>query len=436
MAQYTRVTVLADQRNVELLLPDTVPVGELIPTILQHTHTDHQAQPRQLTLTPVGGATLSAQTTLRDANISDGASLTLNRRAEIIHSPVVYDLADSAAELSSFTQPFWKFAKSRLLDITLLTLLLPSLISVLTGPLAPETSLQIAAVTSAGLLLVMAILGQRILRTDLEFALPSAVLLGWALHESDLSIEATWLMFCGWLVALLAAVTISYRQWLAFIITISTGVLLAGLWLSVDVLAPSGAAVGLILGTLGVLLLGLVPRVALMLSGLSRLDDNLAGGERPTRLSVKDAVANAHTGMVGMIFLLSLSTLSAVYLMLDQRDNGWAVGLAFVILLLTGLRSRSMPLVLEKTALLATMLIGIMLWTLNLDHVLPGWFVPVLIAVAIIAVIAHRLTTVQTHVAAWLRIAARRLEMLLTIALFPLLLGAFGLYEQLASTFS
>ena len=132
---YRRITVLAADRNVEMLLPSGVSVGELIPQILNHTHTGVKAAPQELTLTPVGGGSLALHETLADAQITDGSLIRLDRRDEIVRSPVVYDLADTSAELTADQASTVRFTKGRLLSTVLVPvsythLTLPTIYSV------------------------------------------------------------------------------------------------------------------------------------------------------------------------------------------------------------------------------------------------------------------------------------------------------------------
>src|SRR5690606_19866639 len=63
--------------------------------------------------------------------------------------------------------------------------------------------------------------------------------------------------------------------------------------------AEQQARVGAVVGVVSVVVLGVLPRLALMASGLSGLDDRRAGGVSVSRHQVSVAPSAAHRGQIG-----------------------------------------------------------------------------------------------------------------------------------------
>ncbi len=72
---------------------------------------------------------------------------------------------------------------------------------------------------------------------------------------------------------------------------------LAAVWEAVAALEPDPARLGAVMAVFSVVLLGVLPRLALMSSGLTALDDSRSGGVSVSRHDVADALAATHRGL-------------------------------------------------------------------------------------------------------------------------------------------
>ncbi|RMX21495.1 hypothetical protein DYI20_11520 [Auritidibacter ignavus] len=435
MSKYLRLTVLSDQRNVELMLPESVPVGELMPEVLKLTHPQSPPNPRELTLTPVGGRSLSTSQTLSDASIIDGAQIRLDRRDHAIHAPIVYDLADTTGQLTSDSAATWTIRRGRLTTIALLTMLLTVLVTGLQGQLEPDLARNIGLGISAGLLALMAGLGQELVKCDLELVIPSALIFALTQWNYRDGITSAWFESCLWFGLLVLCLAVTHRAMHTIVIAVTSMVFFGLLWWAGITWIDDLGYRGMSLATATVIIIGILPRFALILSGLTSIDDHLAAGERPQRVRISRAVSQAHEGLSTAVLVCCLSFVTGLYLLRELRDNGWAIGLGLVLLALIGLRARTMPQVIERTAMIATLLLGLVYYAWLFRNDVPGWLTMVLLIATIVIVVAVRLLQLPPHIAAWLRIAARRAEMLLAITIFPLLIGTFGIYGQLVNVF-
>lgn len=432
---YRRITVLAADRNVEMLLPSGVSVGELIPQILKHTHTGVKAAPQELTLTPVGGGSLALHETLADAQITDGSLIRLDRRDEIVRSPVVYDLADTSAELTADQASTVRFTKGRLLSTVLVLLLaVPLAFHLLPAP-DSDSFLTWALAAAAVPLVAMAVIDHRWWATDIELTAISATLLALALFLAGPAPFTGWMIAHAWIASTLLTLALNHRAWKTALLIGIASITTAGLWYLGFTLDLSFQHLGLWMLTLSGVLVGLIPRIALILSGLSRVDDDLADGQRPYRSSVASRVMRAHAGMAVMMWLICFTMLTAVFLLGPTGDNPWITSLVLITMALVTLRSRHMPLVSEKTCMLGAAVIGGVFWA-GLPFVsMPEWIMPGALGLLLVLILTQPLWRIPAHVSAGLRLGARRIETLLTLSIFPVLVGAFGLYARLIETF-
>lgn len=433
---YRRVTVLATDRNIEMLLPAGVSVGELIPQILRHTRAGNKAAPQELTLTPVGGGSLALHETLADAKITDGALIRLDRRDEVVRSPVVYDLADTSAELTAGQSATVSFSKSRLLSTALLVLLAaPLALSLLPDP-GSATFLTWGLTATVLPLIAMTAIDHRWWRTDIELTTVSAALLTLTVFFAEPEPFLGWMIVNAWIAATLLALGINHRAWQTALITGIASLMTVGVWYLGFILNLGDMHLGLWMLTISGILVGIIPRIALILSGLTRVDDDLADGKRPYRSDVASRVRRAHAGMAILIWLMCFTMLTAVFLLGPSGNDPWVTALVLITIALVSLRSRHMPLVAERTCMLGSAIVGGVFWVSLSSVSIPVWIMPLTLALLIVVILTQPLWRMPEHVAAGLRLTARRFETLLTLSIFPVLVGAFGLYARLIESFT
>lgn len=433
---YVRVTITSERRNVEMLLPAERQVAELMPEILQACGRASPDQPPQaLSLTPVGSATLRTHQSLDDAGVGNGAILALDRRDEAVPRPVIYDLAEETEGMEAPTSSALRVDLNRLVTTAVFVLfgLLGAVLATNVFDAAEPAwwSLSLAAAALAAL----AIIPLRLLTWDAEFISLSTAALGltyyWGLPEfpwSEWTVPA-------WLLAVLISWLSARRLWQSLLTTGLAASALLLLWWGAWQLFATHQQVVAVAGIGSVVLLGLAPRLALAASGMNRLDDDVAHGDRPSVPAAQTAFVRAHAGLAAAVILCAVSAALAVHGLLDGGFNRWTLPLAILIAVLTALRARSMPLAVERAALLASASVSSILILLALTDHLPDWILVTVPVVLALLPVLLRVITVSAHHRAQLRIYARRLEGLATLALLPLLIGLFGIYSQLMNTF-
>lgn len=433
---YTRVTITSQSRNAEMLLPSQREVAALIPEILNTIGAPHsQGEPQMLTLTPVGGPNLLPHQSLQAAGIRDGVILSLDRLEEAVPQPLVYDLAEEAERDTDEHSDVWRIEGSRVISSALFTIFLMAAL-LLSASIFEYQEFSWWSLGVAGASLVgLGAVPHHLLRWDAEFLTTSAaamaVTLWWGLPDF---VWSEWVPAL-WLALAVIAWHVGRRQWQAALLTVVTGLILAGLWWGSYQIFPDPERVTAIAGIGTVLVLGLAPRLALMLSGMTALDDATAAGDRrPVAVAAK-TFRNAHYGLLGAVTLCALSAVAAVHGLVEQGVTRWTLPLSIALILLTALRSRNMPLALERTVLLISASVSTVVLVMSTVDSIPEWLLITAPLVLAAIPLLLRMRQPPQHVAARLRLNARRLEALAALSLIPLLLGLFGLYSQLTGTF-
>ena len=188
-----------------------------------------------------------------------------------------------------------------------------------------------------------------------------------------------------------------------------------------------------VVGLAGKLGLGLMPGVAMSVSGLTGLDDRLIEGGSIGRPDAADALTATHRGLNWACIALGL-VIGAAGFLLGSTPDGWAMGLAAALAVVVLLRTRVLPLAPQRlacfaaaTAITAGLAVGgfslAPLWTLAALAVL---------AVVLIGAVGLRLSG---QLRARLSRLGNTLEFLAVLAGVPVLLGLLGVYADLLGAF-
>ncbi|GHD06774.1 EsaB/YukD family protein [Zhihengliuella salsuginis] len=435
-AGYTRVTISTPTSNVEALLPSQQELGAIMPDILRIAGAaPGLGGPRELTLTPVGSASLAPQATLATAGVRDGTVLQLDRRDEAVPHPVVYDLAEEAERFAGGSADQWTFDARRLVSTVVVAVLGVAALVLATASTAPATQVGAGVGLAALALLGAAVVPRERLACDVELiVLSGGAIAATYLLGSEAAPWGVWLA-PAWIAAALIAWQAARRSSGGALVTAATAVVLALFWGGGSQLWPEAGVAAAVAGVGTAFLLGFAPRLALALSGMNALHDAVARGERPAVAHARRAYGDAHQGLVGAVVICALSLGAAAHGLLTSGANGWGTALAVLLIAVTALRARNLPLALERAVLLGAAAFG----TAVLAYSLRGAVPAALLAAAVLALallpLVLRPLEVPEHMAAGLRLNARRAESVLTVALLPVLLGVFDLYPQLAETF-
>ncbi|MBM6620172.1 type VII secretion integral membrane protein EccD [Micrococcaceae bacterium RIT802] len=450
MAQpYTRVTLVGDRRNADLLLPASEAVGTLMPQILDLLGDAPGDGVSTKVLLTASGEPIAAQDSLTQAQVHDGARLTLASNNEAPPPAVVYDISDTVVEQSRAVSGAWNRHHLVTASGIFAALGLWLALDLVLGRYLPDARWWVMLAVGAGLLA----LGAAVAAASRPVA--SALMgTGWGAGMIGL---AHWPADAPLRLLLAAAGTAAFVACLATVlrhpraVLLGAGVLgaLTGIWAVSLPLArwASGAAdadadllvgVGAIAAICSVLALGLLPTLALSLSGLSTLDDRRANGSSIWRRDAIGAIRSAHSGLTLATVAAAASTAGGLWLVAaDDRSPKWTLPLLLALTVATLLRSRAFPLAVERYALYAATAIGVAAGAGALTRLNPETVWIVGLAVFVVAILTGLGLAVDLpdHVEARIRQICERLETVAILATIPLLVGYFGVYTQMLATF-
>lgn len=440
MSVYSRVTVIGQRRRLDAVLPADEPLGVLLPDLLRMLDEPLQQTPQRRFLTTAQGVLVPPEGTLASAQVIDGAVLRLASEGELPPPPTVYDVTEEAVEDLTRRASTFKPAHRRVLAGTGLVF------SIVAGAI----SLLVAApngITAAILLVLAAIcafVGIALGRSGSKLvALPLVTVAALLLALT----VGFWALHAGWeigLVITVGALCLSFGPMFyaaaglagGGVVAGATSVLFVAVWM---IGVGSGLAadrVGALAALLAVLLLGLLPRMALALSGLSRLDDRRAGGQEIMRGDVQSALNAAHLGLALAVVPIAVSS-AVAGIMLLRQGSAWAIALALVLSFLLASRSRLYPLVSEVAVLFAaafTIVSGCVLITAVKGQGAAFIALGLLVLVAMFCAFGLGFAPAE-HVRARLTQLLDYLEVGAIITTVPLALGVFGVYANLLNAF-
>lgn len=431
----------------DLVLPSQEPVGRLLPEVLRLLDDHVEAQPHTRQLVRADGSALDMDATLESSGIADGAVLRLVRWEDAPSAPVIHDVTDAAADDLDVRAWRWQPRARRFTAAAAAVGWAPA-----AGLLARQ---DVAAEPVGGWLLgvavVAALVGALLGRGGRRGPAGTLIVVGgvlggqgvWTLADARdwsgalslagvCAVVTVVLLLLGWFTPLGRAGLVG-----ATALAGSGIVWEAALALQSDSSTAVGQArAGAFVAVVSVVALGMLPRLALMASGLSGLDDRRAGGSSVSRYQVSTALAATHRGLaLATIVLAGCAGFAAVWVL--RTPSVWAVFLAVCVALVLALRARTHPLIVEVVALLgvSAVVTGRLVWVWR-EH--SGTAAGPLAALVVFALVPLGVLAVEPpeHVRVRLRKVGDMVESVGVIALFPLLLGAFGVYGRLLGTFA
>ncbi|WP_445954622.1 type VII secretion integral membrane protein EccD [Streptomyces sp. LNU-CPARS28] len=439
----SRVTLVGERRRVDLVLPSQEPIGLLLPEVMRLLDDRVGDRPALRHLVAADGSVLPQDGTLESVGVVDGAVLRLVRVEDAPSAPVVHDVTDEAAE--DLDVRAWRWGDRARQVVCGGAVVAWALIA---GALArgefDGARVGGGLLGVAGVSALLGVVFGRVRRTSLAVTLISVagalgVLGAWTLGDANGWAADAQLAGVGGAVAVALAL-------LGWCTPVGRGALVGAgalvgcgvVWEAVLGLQDDGACVGAVLGVLSVVALGVLPRLALMTSGLAGLDDRRSGGASVSRYEVGSALAATHRGLVLATLVLAGSAAVAGFLTLSEPDDVsvWKVLLAAAVALVLALRARAFPLIAEVVGLLlaAAVVVVRLVWVWQEHSGAAGPLaLLVVLAAAPLLVLAVR---PAEHVRVRLRRFGDVLESVGVIALVPLLLGVFGVYGRLLDTFA
>lgn len=440
------MTLVGERQRVDLVLPSQEPIGRLLPDVMRLLGDRVDAQPMLRHLVTADGSALAHDSTLESAGVPDGAVLRLVRVEDAPSAPVVHDVTDEAADDLDVRAWRWRPA-SRQVVAGVATVGWALVAGVLARGEFPASRvgaglLAVAALSALG----GALFGRAARRTSLAATLivtsgAMGVFGAWSLGDAYVWSGAVRLAA----VAGAVVVALALSGWFS---PLGRGGLvgaaaLAGCvvcWeVALAVQSSGGAAetaqAAALLVVVSVVVLGVLPRLALMASGLSGIDDRRSGGVSVSRYQVSSALAATHRGLALATVVVGVSAAVAGVLVL-RAASVWTVLLAVAVAVVLALRARAFPLTAEVVALLvASAVVAVRLVWVWAEQAGAAGPLAVLVAFAIVP-LAVLVVQPAEHVRVRLRRAGDLVESVGVIALLPLTIGVFGVYGRLLDTFA
>lgn len=389
------------------------------------------------------GSALPHDSTLASAGIVDGAVLRLVRTHSAPPAPVVHDVTDQVADDLDLRAWRWRPAARRAsagvatVSFTVVAALLARREFALDALVGPCSALALVLLV-AGLLVTRVGQGNRGLTTSLLLASGGlGVLTAWMAADAYAWSGAGRLAgVAGVLVLMLGCLGYFSPLGRGGLVGAVTTAVLAVVWEAVAAVQGDPARLGAVMAVFSLVLLGVLPRLALMASGLTALDDRRSGGVSVSRHQVGTALAATHRGLALSTVVTAVSAVSAGWLLtLAETPTVWSAVLASLVVVVLVSRARAFPLVAEVVALLvaASCLVVrlVMVW---MEHAGGAGPLAVLGAAAVVPLVALAVQ-VPEHVQVRLRRVADLIESVGMVALFPLAFGVFGVYGQLLNQF-
>ncbi|MBV6701395.1 type VII secretion integral membrane protein EccD [Kitasatospora aureofaciens] len=442
-ARLSRVTLIGERRQADVVLPSDTAIGLLLPDILQLLDDQAASRPMTRQLVTSDGSALPQDSTLDSAGVADGAVLRLVRTHSAPPAPVVHDVVDLVADDLDLQAWRWRPAARRgsagvaTVAFSVAAALLARhelALDALAGGLAAVALVLLAA----GALVARIGQGNRGLATALLLASGGLGILG-AWNAADAFHWAPPLRLAAVAGALIVTVVM-----LGFFSPLGRGGLIGAVavtavtavWEGVAAVQTDPARVGALMAVLSVVLLGLLPRLALMASGLTALDDRRSSGASVSRHAVGTALAATHRGLALATIATAVSAAAGGWLLtLAAKPTAWTVVLPSLVAVVLLSRARAFPLVAEVVALLAAAgVLVVRLVVLWIGHGGGAGALAVLCVAALLPLMALAVQPPE-HTQVRLRRLADLVESIGMVGLFPLAVGVFGVYGQLLTKF-
>ncbi|MFJ5673970.1 type VII secretion integral membrane protein EccD [Streptomyces sp. NPDC093097] len=442
-AQLSRVTLVGERRRADVVLLSDTPIGQLLPDVLQLLDDRPASRPLTRQLMTSDGSVLPHDSTLASAGVADGAVLRLVRTHSAPPAPVVHDVTDQVADDLDLRSWRWRPAARRA-AAGVATVAFAVVAAVLArrefalGALAGGLAVVVLVLLVAGALVAKVGRGNRGLATALLLAAGGlGVLAAWSAADAY-----------GWpgmaRLAAVAGALVLVLVFLGFFSPLGKGGLVGAVttatitlvWEAVAGVQGDPARLGAVMAVVSLVLLGVLPRLALMASGLTSLDDRRSGGVSVSRHQVGTALAATHRGLALSTIVTAVSAAGAGWLLTAAGGPSvWAVVLTSLVVVVLVSRARAFPLVAEVVALVAAasclVVRLVMVW---MEH---GGGVGPLVVLCVAAVLPLVVLAVELpeHVQVRMRRMADLVESVGMVGLFPLAFGVFGVYGQLLNQF-
>jgi type VII secretion integral membrane protein EccD len=436
---FSRVTLVGERRRADVVLPAAEPIGRLLPEVLRLLGDRVESPPEPRVLVTADGLVLDVEASLAQAMVPDGTVLRLVRLAEAPAAPVVHDVAEETSD--DLDGRSWRWGPvPRRWTATLLGLVALTYAAILFANAAGN---RIAPLTLAAVALVVCTTGG-VIATLVDEPVGTAV----AMAGGGVGVVAVWAAAraSGWS----GMVVVAAVAWVAVVLLLVLGAsaalgrgglagagftaVLAAVWSAGSLSHLPDRHVAGIVAVVVTVSLGVLPRLALVSSGIASLDDRRAGGAVVARREVGAALAAAHRGLV-LATLAAAAFAGAAGWVLAARLDQWSVALALLLAFVLAGRSRIFPLAPQVMALqaAAVAVVGgvVTAWASSDSRAAVAYGPAAAATVVALALLLALALRPSEHLRARLRRLCDLLEAAAVIAVVPVTIGLFGTYDRL-----
>jgi type VII secretion integral membrane protein EccD len=442
---HSPVTVVADGRRVDLALPRTVPVGDLLPQVLALCDSpSSSAEPVRWALARLDGRELTADRCLDDADVRDGEVLTLHSRPTAVRPAYVEDVRDLVEDTVDAAGGHWTprttmgftllAGAAGLAAAALLPLLGGGPATMLTAA-APATGAAAAAVAAAGGVAAAWWAGRR-RHPVAGYALAAAGCLWGGVAGARLAGRwelPTALVLAGAAAGVLATAAAARLVTRHAAGHLSAAAVLAAVATTVAT-APAAGADALtgvrVAGPLLVLVIGAVPRIALTAGGLGLADYRVRHGGQLSPVAVAQRLRHSEVLLTGTLVGIAVAE-AGLGLALATAPGTWDRWLGALTGLALVLRSRAFSRVTHVTPIRlagALVLAGQVGWLAHASPARSAWL-PALAVVVLLALVAVSAVALSDISRARVKQLLDATELVVVAAMLPVAAGALGGYR-------
>ena len=450
LTAYSRVTVVTAERTIDLALPSSLPLADVLPQVMRYAAPSAvDGSPTSWTLARLGGNPLSLSQTLGDAGVLDGDVLELRGTAADVRPAAVEDVRDTVEDSVDASGGVWSTVTTRsytvVVGATALTML--GVVSWLAGRIDPGSRLEDftapgAAAVSTVVLLFATWWAARWARPFDAQIVAAAAMLWAALLGSSIGIDAD---IESWETLALAVAAVAVTAGAARGLTsLATGHLAASVVLLVAGLLQAAAGwtdlpmahVPRVVPVLFLLLVGSLPLVSLSVGGLASADYRVRHVGRLELAALRARYQASNAVLVGSLFGISLVIVWGG-ITLDLAGSSWdrtvALSLAAAAMLRSRLFSRTPHMLPLRTA--GVVVAGFAMARFAVDEKSAAPLLAIVMAGILMSAIA--LSSLQmsditrARVKRWLNV----IEFLVVVDLLVVLVGALGVYEKMGGLF-
>lgn len=446
LTAYSRVTVVTEERRVDLALPSALPLADVVAQVIRYCGASEAPQ-AGLSLARVGGATLGLGQTLEEAGVLDGDVLELRPRSVSVEPASVEDVRDAVEDATesaggawtpTTTLTFWVVTTAVALGVLALWCL--GVLGGLTSGWEPPPAGAVAGGGIASALALAALAGwaaraaapwsvRPVLVVALLWAYVGGTALGaWSGWSPSLTAVAAFGLVAVVAGAARSATTLA-TPYVAFAVVLLA---VAGAFAVVDAFDVEAMQTLRVVVVLVLLAVGVAPRVSLSVGGLASADYRVRNAGAMSREAIAARYRESNGLLVGSLAAIALVT-GVGGVVLTFSDARWDRWLALVVGLLALSRSRIFSRVTHMLPLRVAGLVvlGAQLVREVAELDATRWLVVVVLCLGALAV-----AVASVQISGISRARVKRLlnlvELLLVIQAIVLACGAVGLFDRLS----